>query len=66
MRLRGSGVHALAFVAAAHCTLLLSSLGTMHHRVEHVVAIHSADAVEDVYFHFMAALSALTIRFYET
>jgi hypothetical protein len=38
----------------------------MHHPVEHVVAIHSADAVEDVYFHFMAALSALTIQFYGT
>jgi hypothetical protein len=66
MRLRGSGVHGLTFVAAAHCTLLLSSLGTMPHRVEHVVAIHHADAVADVYFHFMAASSALITHFYET
>tara|TARA_R110002003_G_scaffold206_4_gene15781 strand:+ start:8310 stop:8510 length:201 start_codon:yes stop_codon:yes gene_type:complete len=66
MRPRGSGVHDLTFVAAAHCTLLRSSLGTMHHPVEHVVAIHSADAVEDLYFHFMAASSALITHFYET
>jgi hypothetical protein len=65
MCLRVSGAHDLTFVAVAHCILLLSSLGTLHHPVEHVVAIHSADAVEDVHSHFMAALSALTTHFYE-